>query len=183
MQYHLQIFFNNDMRGYVVSEAEIANLMKEAKRRVKNGQFNDAEYFFKKITKIDPVNAYAWYGRGLCLIRELSYETASYCFTKAVELDASFAKSWYNLGFCQAELGQYSESLANLKMALEIDEKFAIARVMTAWVYLQQGLEPQASEILDSVIQKDEVFVSTLKGKDPSTEPRDFQIAYKLILQ
>lgn len=164
-----------------MSLEEIKELSKQARERIENRQFTDAEYFFKKITKLDKTNWQAWHGRGLCFKRLEMYERAIYAFSKVVELQPESAKACYNLGFCQSQLDKLEDALYNLNKAINLDSSYAIARVIKAWIYLNHNNEHTALKLLDYVRQKNPEFMLNLEVENAMDEPKDLQIAIELM--
>jgi len=166
-----------------MTESEVADLTTKAKERISAGEYSDAEYFFKQITKIDPNNWQAWYGRGLCFKRLLSYERAIYCFDQVSKINPEFAKGWYNLGFCQSQIGLLEDAIFHLNRSLKIDASFSIAMVIKAWIFKEHDNNVGAAKMIKHVRENYPEFLVKLENKTVSDEAVDFQIAYQLLLE
>lgn len=164
-----------------MSDEEIREYGKQARARIEAGKYTDAEYFFKKITKLEPDNWQAWYGRGLCFKRMEMFERAIYVFTKVTTLQPENPKGWYNLGFCQSQTNQIEDALFNLNKAIKLDPSFAIAVLIKAWIFKKHGNKEMANKLISHIKENNVEFVQKITSKHEENQPLDFKIAIELI--
>jgi tetratricopeptide (TPR) repeat protein len=82
---------------------------------------------FDEALALDPVNAQAWYNRGVALDDLARYQEALESYDKALALDPKDALAWNNRGIALGNLGRYQDALESYDKAVALDPKDALA--------------------------------------------------------
>jgi PAS domain S-box-containing protein len=103
----------------------------------KHGNFQEAIQCFDRVLEMEPKNAAAWNGRGICLKELGRYEEALQCFDRVIELTPEDEEVFYNKGETLEKMGK-----ANGEYKLYIDAIKCFDRVISmnpyhvyAWNY------------------------------------------------
>lgn len=100
-------------------------------------EFAEAEYFYKKIVKLDPENAEAWYKRGKSLKAMEQYSKALFCFDQLCKIEPNNVKSWYNKAYCQIKNYDFKNAMDSLDKCIELDSNYAAPLMLKSWLLVK----------------------------------------------
>jgi tetratricopeptide (TPR) repeat protein len=105
----------------------------------RDGEYEKAINFFKKVTEMDPHFAPAYNSIGLvyqAMGAEDSPSESQRYFKLAVDVDPSYVESWTNLGKAYYSSGQFVQAENALLKSLELRPDQADIELVLGWVYL-----------------------------------------------
>ena len=82
---------------------------------------------FREAIKLNPNNAYAYYGRGTAYDELKQHERAIQDFNKAIELNPNYDYAYNNRGVAYKNLGQYEQAIQDYNKAIELNPNLAEA--------------------------------------------------------
>lgn len=117
-------------------------------------KWEDAKRAYDKELKIDPDNAMAYYGRGLCYFRLKNFEMAADSFLTAVGLLYHFPFAHYHFGETLLVLGRYKEAAEAFEVCLTMNPNINKARQRLIRLYTERLGQPEKAKQLVKDIQK-----------------------------
>jgi len=125
------------------------------------GEYQKAISSYKQALEIDPNNALAWYGLGLCCAKQENYEKAAKCYEKVIQQKPDHIEAHAYLISVYEQLGKYDVALEYAVKAMELSPSDLLPMMcLNAWGYnlsnYRDGLENylQANEnALDDVVK------------------------------
>jgi len=112
----------------------------EGLEKAKQGDYAGAVASFTKAIEALPLDAYAWYNRGMAKNMLGDYEEAIYDFSTCIGISPTYKKVWLNRGITKMYTGNYDGALADYAQTLHLDRDYAEAYYQRAVVYELKGL-------------------------------------------
>ena len=72
-------------------------------------------------SNIDPLEASAWYNKGVSLYNLDLYEESIECYDESIEIDPCYLGFWYNKGLALKKLGRYEDAIKCYDKAIELN--------------------------------------------------------------
>ncbi len=106
-----------------MAEENTDKLMKQAYQLLGEGDYQKALSKFEKVTKVDPNNAEAWFGKAeaAVLVPKVKTEDILAAYKKAAELDPKNPMYHSSMGSFCVETGLFNDAEAAYKKAAELD--------------------------------------------------------------
>ena len=104
------------------------------------GSDKEAIACYDKAIEIDPMNADAYYKKGLSLSTIEKYTEAIACYDKAIEIDPMNADAYNNKGLSLYYLGYNDEAIACYDKALEINPQFSCIHYRQRYHFISQRI-------------------------------------------
>jgi len=114
---------------------------------------------YKKVTEINPRNAFAWDTLGNLYKTSGSYREAVTSFEQAVSLDPNKALYRYNLGLVYAIQQRYDEAIGAFEKVVEFDPGNRLAHATLAGYYRRLGQDAEAKKHIT-------IALSTMKDEN-----------------
>jgi tetratricopeptide (TPR) repeat protein len=114
---------------------------------------------YKKVTEINPRNAFAWDTLGNLYKTSGSYREAVTSFEQAVSLDPNKALYRYNLGLVYAIQQRYDEAIGAFEKVVEFDPGNRLAHATLAGYYRRLGQDAEAKKHIT-------IAMSTMKDEN-----------------
>lgn len=164
----------------------------------KQRQYEEALEAFQKAVELDPSNAQALFGMGLCYKSLRQYDRAITAYEKALEINPSYTKVHSALGEVWSVKGQYAEAENSYLHAIQSDSTFVQAYERLGMLYLKQeeydqaislsgkatAVAPSAKvyEILGIASAKKEMYEEAITAYREAVRwsPRDGELRYRL---
>ena len=99
----------------------------EGDRLRKQQLYSQALQAYDEALHMDPLNLYAWNGKGTTLYNQGNYKKAMEAYQRATEIDPENAIVWVSAGMVLNRLQRYQQALVHFERALEIDSRYAAA--------------------------------------------------------
>lgn len=112
----------------------------EGLNKAKQGDYVGAIESFTKAIEVLPLDAYAWYNRGMAKNMIGEYEDALNDFGTCIGLNPAYGKVWFNRGLTKMYLGRYDGAIVDLTQAIQIEREYAAAYYHRAYLYELKGL-------------------------------------------
>ena len=116
---------------HYVARASNTNSLREKCREgdqfLKQQYFSQALQAFEEALRMDPLNFYAWNGKGTALYNQGNYRKAFEAYQRATEIDPSNAVVWVSAGLVLNRLQRYQQALVHFERALAVDPMYAAA--------------------------------------------------------
>lgn len=112
----------------------------EGLNKAREGDYIGAIESFTKAIEILPLDAYAWYNRGMAKNMIGEYEDALNDFGTCIGLNPAYGKVWFNRGLTKIYLGRYDGAIIDLTQAIRIEREYAAAYYNRAYLYELKGL-------------------------------------------
>lgn len=108
--------------------------------KAKQGDYIGAIASFTKAIEVSPLDAYAWYNRGMAKNMIGEYLDALDDFGTCIGINPAYGKVWYNRGLTKMYIGQYDRAIIDLTQAIQIEREYAVAYYYRAYLYELKGL-------------------------------------------
>lgn len=108
--------------------------------KAKQGDYIGAIASFTKAIEVLPLDAYAWYNRGMAKNMIGEYEDALNDFGTCIGLNPAYGRVWYNRGLTKMYIGKYDGAIIDLTQAIQIEREYAGAYYYRAYLYELKGL-------------------------------------------
>lgn len=108
--------------------------------KAKQGDYIGAIASFTKAIEVLPLDAYAWYNRGMAKNMIGEYEDALNDFGTCIGINPAYGRVWYNRGLTKMYIGQYDRAILDLTQAIQIEREYAGAYYYRAYLYELKGL-------------------------------------------
>jgi len=92
-----------------------------------NNNFQDAQYYYQKVLKIDPDHINTHNNLGVIFKKLGENQKAKECFEKVIKIDPNYAGAHNNLGVIFIELGENQKAKECFEKAIEINPNYADA--------------------------------------------------------
>jgi tetratricopeptide (TPR) repeat protein len=133
LTFFLLVFF---FLSYPVSGQTTArDWFDKGKSSIKDKQYNDAVYAFRKSCELQKDYDEAWYELGWCYNELEKYEDAVTSLSAALKLNSSKASYYYELGWAYDNLSKADEAIDNYSRSLVINPNYSSAYKDRAFVY------------------------------------------------
>lgn len=117
------------------AQEDVAEILKQAKAKVNEEKFEEAEALYKKAIELAPENANAHNGLGLVYFWKDDFTSAETEFRKASDLNPTSAAILANLGDALRQQDKYDEAVGVFQKALKIDPDDSVTMNMLGEVY------------------------------------------------
>lgn len=124
----------------LAQERALENNHQEGLNKAKQGDYVGAIASFTKAIEVLPLDAYAWYNRGMAKNMIGEYEDALNDFGTCIGLNPAYGKVWFNRGLTKMYLGRYDGAIVDLTQAIQIEREYAAAYYHRAYLYELKGL-------------------------------------------
>jgi tetratricopeptide (TPR) repeat protein len=108
--------------------------------KAKQGDYIGAITSFTKAIEVLPLDAYAWYNRGMAKNMIGEYEDALNDFGTCIGLNPAYGRVWYNRGLTKMYVANYDGAIVDLTQAIQIEREYAGAYYYRAYLYELKGL-------------------------------------------
>ncbi len=99
----------------------------EGDRLRKQQRYSQALQAYEEALRMDPLNFYAWNGKGTTLYNQGNYKKAMEAYQRATEIEPDNAIVWVSAGMVLNRLQRYQQALVHFERALEIDSLYVAA--------------------------------------------------------
>lgn len=110
------------------STTSVREKCREGDQYLRNQQFTQALQAYEDALRMDPLNFYAWNGKGTAHYNQGNYRKALESYLKATEIDSSNPVVWVSAGLVLNRMQRHQQALVQFERALSIDPKY-----VTAW--------------------------------------------------
>jgi tetratricopeptide (TPR) repeat protein len=100
--------------------AEANYLYQQARRKVDDGEYQQAATMLHRAVEISPTFCQAFNELGICYENLNKNEDAVGFYEKAIKVDPSHADAWFNKGMNLKKLGRDKESMPCIERAIEL---------------------------------------------------------------
>ncbi|MBE3560548.1 MAG: tetratricopeptide repeat protein [Ktedonobacteraceae bacterium] len=100
---------------------------REGDQFLRQHQYTQALQAYEDALRLDPLNFYAWNGKGTALYNQGNYRKALESYQKATEIDPHNAVVWVSAGLVLHRLQRYQQALVHFERALAIDAEYVPA--------------------------------------------------------
>jgi tetratricopeptide (TPR) repeat protein len=108
--------------------------------KAKKGDYIGAISSFSKAIEVLPLDAYAWYNRGMAKNMIGEYQDALNDFGTCIGLNPAYGRVWYNRGITKMYVANYDGAIVDLTQAIQIEREYAGAYYYRAYLYELKGL-------------------------------------------
>lgn len=108
--------------------AGVREKSREGDQYLKQQQFSQALHAYEDALQLDPLNFYAWVGKGTALYNQGQYRKALVAYQKATEIDPNNAVVWVSAGMMLQRMQRYQQAIVHFERALAVD-----AECVPAW--------------------------------------------------
>jgi tetratricopeptide (TPR) repeat protein len=144
----------------------ISDLIKEGEAMLNASRYEEAEFSFDQVLKIDSGSVDALNGKGLIFNQLGKYEEAITWFDKTLEIDPNFEDALNNKGITLSNLGKYEEAITWFDKTLEIDPNFVDAMFNKAHALGELGKFEDALVWTDKALTLQPVIHNNSNSKD-----------------
>jgi len=146
----------------ILGKPELYNSEAEALQQVAillaKNQSGNAYELLKKYSSIYIDSADLEYYWGMYYILDKRNQQALQHFLNAVELDPNFLEAKYNLAYLNQIQKEFKKAKALYKEILEVNAKEIKSLNNLAWIYIEEGRNTDAKELLEKCLQIDPEF-------------------------
>lgn len=89
--------------------------------------YSQALLAYEEALRMDPLNFYAWNGKGTTLYNQGNYRKALESYLRAAEIEPDNAVVWVSAGLVLIRLQRYQQALVHFERALSIDPQYVAA--------------------------------------------------------
>jgi len=108
---------------------------------------------FQQVIEIEPMQAQAHAGAGMCCLRLSDFDQAQGYFQTALDLDPKQTRAHVGAAQVLAQIGRPDEALSHLNEALELDPQMTQARMLRARLLSESGNVDAAIQELTSFLE------------------------------
>mgnify|MGYP001078324634 CR=1 FL=1 len=108
---------------------------------------------YKKVIKLDPKDAWAYYNRAFAYLYLGQLDRAIEDYDEVIKLDPKYALAYYNRGIAYSDLGQLERAIEDYDKAIELNPKYAAAYYNLGLAYRDSGQPDQAIEAFQQVVE------------------------------
>jgi len=107
--------------------ASVREKCREGDQYLKQQLYSQALQAYEEALRMDPLNFYAWNGKGTALYNQGNYRKALEAYQRAIEIDSDSAVVWVSAGVVLRRLQRYQQALVHFERAIEIDTGYVAA--------------------------------------------------------
>jgi serine/threonine protein kinase len=100
---------------------------REGDQFLKQQHYSQALQAYEDALRMDPLNFYAWNGKGTALYSQGNYRKALEAYLRATEIEPDNAVVWVSAGLVLIRLQRYQQALVHFARALAIDPQYVAA--------------------------------------------------------
>lgn len=97
--------------------------LKQAKKTLESGQYEQAETHLREIVKQQPESAEAYFNLGLSLHLQMELDEAIKTYQQAIQLDPKYDQPYTNMGLALIEGNQLEEAMTAFQQVLSLPER------------------------------------------------------------
>lgn len=135
--------------------ATVEDKCREGDQYRKQQQYSLALQAYEEALRLDPLNFYAWNGKGTTLYYQGNYRKALDAYQRAIEIDADSAVVWVSAGLVLHHLQRYQQALVHFERAIEIDMRYVPAWNGKADTQLDMNMAEEALESYEQALAID----------------------------
>lgn len=139
-QFILYVIFIVSSTAIFSQERALEKNHQEGIDKAKQGDYHGAIASFTKAIEVLPLDAYAWYNRGMAKNMIGEYEDALNDFGTCIGLNPAYGRVWYNRGLTKMYVANYDGAIVDLTQAIQIEREYAGAYYYRAYLYEIKGL-------------------------------------------
>ncbi|EFH86674.1 serine/threonine protein kinase with TPR repeats [Ktedonobacter racemifer DSM 44963] len=109
------------------STVSITEKCQEGDRFLEQQHYSQALQAYEEALGMDPLNFYAWNGKGTALYNQGYYRKALDAYLYATEIDSGNAVVWVSAGLVLMRLQRYQQALVHFERALSLDAQYVAA--------------------------------------------------------
>ncbi|WP_201369307.1 protein kinase domain-containing protein [Ktedonobacter robiniae] len=109
------------------STLSITEKCQEGDRFLEQQHYSQALQAYEEALGMDPLNFYAWNGKGTALYNQGYYRKALDAYLYATEIDSGNAVVWVSAGLVLMRLQRYQQALVHFERALSLDAQYVAA--------------------------------------------------------
>lgn len=107
--------------------ASVRDKCREGDQFLKQQHYSQALQAYEEALRMDPLNFYAWNGKGTALYNQGNYRKALDAYLRASEIEPENAVVWVSAGLVLIRLQRYQQALVHFEHALSIDPQYVAA--------------------------------------------------------
>ena len=163
------------MRPMPVNTASVREKCLEGDQLRTQQLYSQALQAYEEALRMDPVNFYAWIGKGTTLYNQGNYKKALEAYQRATDIEAENVVAWYGAGLVLHRLQRYQQALVHFERALEIDPRYVAAWNGKADAQLDMNMLEDALASYDQALDYDSRSFHAWNGLgNVRTSLRDF---------
>ncbi len=133
-------------------EVRLQRFLLQGNEALKEGNTDQAQYFYKEAIKVDPCYVDAVNNLGTVYYRSRDYQQAIHSYTLALECKPDFLNARMNRATSYYESGEYFSALADLEGVLKVKPDTAVAYFLRGLVLTKQREYQPALDAFEKVI-------------------------------
>lgn len=137
--------------------------------------YSQALQAYEEALRMDPLNFYAWNGKGTTLYNQGNYKKAMEAYQRATEIEPENPIVWVSAGLVLNRLQRYQQALVHFERALELDPQYVAAWNGKADAQLDMNLLEEALTSYEQALTYDAKSFQAWNGLgNARTTLRDF---------
>jgi serine/threonine protein kinase len=137
--------------------------------------YSQALQAYEEALRMDPLNFYAWNGKGTTLYNQGNYKKAMEAYQRATEIEPENPIVWVSAGLVLNRLQRYQQALVHFERALEIDPQYVAAWNGKADAQLDMNMLEEALTSYEQALTYDSKSFQAWNGLgNARTTLRDF---------
>lgn len=137
------------------STTSVREKCREGDQYLRQQHYNQALQSYEEALRMDPLNFYAWNGKGTALYNQGNYRKALEAYLRATEIDASSPVVWVSAGLVLVRMQRYQQALVHFERALSIDPYHVAAFNGKADAQLDMGMAPESIASYEKALSYD----------------------------
>ncbi|GCE13754.1 protein kinase domain-containing protein [Tengunoibacter tsumagoiensis] len=110
-----------------VNTTSVREKCREGDLHLRQQHYAQALQAYEEALQMDPLNFYAWNGKGTALYSQGNYRKALESYQRATEIDPSNAVVWVSAGLALNRLQRHQQALVHFERALSLDPRYVAA--------------------------------------------------------
>jgi Flp pilus assembly protein TadD len=137
----------------VVAQDSVEQLFQQGNAAETAGKSDRAEEIWRKVLKIEPKNAKAYYNLGNALYGQKKFDQAIAAYQKAIQLNPNDASGYVGLGNALDDQKKFDQAIVAYQKAIQLDPKYASAYYNLGIFFFRQKKFNQAIVAYQKVLQ------------------------------
>ena len=147
----------------------------EGDELLKQQLYSQALQAYNEALRMDPLNLYAWNGKGMTLYNQGNYKKALEAYQRATEIEPENPDVWFSAGLVLNNLQRYPQALVHFERALEIDPHYVAALNGKAFAQSNMNMPEEALTSYEQALTYDSKSFQAWNGLgNARTALRDF---------
>jgi serine/threonine protein kinase len=137
---------------------------REGDQFLKQQHYSQALQAYEDALRMDPLNFYAWNGKGTALYNQGNYRKALEAYLRAAEIESDNAVVWVSAGLVLIRLQRYQQALVHFSRALSIDPQYIAAWNGKADAQLDMNMPDEALASYEHALSLDPASFQAWNG-------------------